>query len=249
MSDQTYTIESTSIGCELRFEGDSLSYHMVRKLKECRVDQITKVVIKTAFGLGEEISIRIYFLENGKEKKFQPINALVISEATSDFLDDLKSRISTQASWEDKRDEPAVTEDGSKVYDLQFLPFGWGGAGLGRGVQIWIYTICFAVLILPLFYFIPLIVRGGYRIYCSDSGLEVRKFGSTKFNWESLDVGFQKVRVVNRENYSSSEVMKVKFSDGGKTKNVAMRYDHVVALMKELVERGVLEESVMGNFA
>jgi len=122
MSDKVYSIEGSQMTYEFGFEGDVVYCHLVRRMKECRLDQITKVVQKkTSLGMGDELSFRIFFTENGKEKKFPWVQAKIINQENKDFFEDLKSRLGSHVIWEDKREETATTnESGHSVYDLQF---------------------------------------------------------------------------------------------------------------------------------
>lgn len=250
--DKVYQLESTTIGYEVGFEGDIIYCHLMRRLKETPVSQITKVTIKKAtLGSGEEISFRVIFTENGKEKKFPWIQAKVTTPTTRAFLDDLKSRINGNAAWEDKRESGSVDEAGNNVYDLQYLPIGYAGAGLSRGVQIWIYLICLAVLIIPLIYFIYLLATGGYRIYTNDQGITIKKTGATTFTWDELEkVDFTRVNVVDTNNYSKTGVLRAKFTgSNNKAVSVVMRYDHALPLLKELADRGEISEEVLNQFS
>lgn len=251
MSDKTYSLESNSVSYSVGFEGDIIYCEMFRRLKECRLDQVTKVVQKkTTMGLGDEISFRIYFMENGVEKKFPWIQVLVTSPETKAFFDDLKSRLGSQVAWEDKREQAATDESGAKVFDLQFLPFGYAGSGLSRTLQIWIYLICLAILVIPLILLIIILVKGGYRIYTNEEGIEVRKLGSKKVKWEDIEeITFQQVKVTNYDTYQSNQVAKVRIKrkNGGRISFV-MRYDHAIPFMKELAEHDVIDEEMVGQF-
>ncbi len=233
---------------EFGFEGDVLYCHLIRRMKECRLDQITKVVQKKpSIGMGEEISFRIYFIENGKEKKFPWVQAMIINPSTKEFLEDLKSRLPSHVMWEDKREETSKSDDGRLVYDLQYLPFGYAGAGLNRPLQIWIYMICFAVFIIPLIYYIYVLASGGYRIYLSDSSVTIRKAGATTYQFDDLDeVNLTRINVVSQDSWTETEVLRVVFdSKSGRRKKVVMRYDHAAPMLKELAAKGVISEDVV----
>lgn len=251
MENKVYQLESNSIGYEVGFEGDRIYCHLVRRLNEAPINQIQEVIIKkTSLGTGEEISFRIVYLENGKEKKFPWIQAKVTSGTTTSFLEDLKSRISDQVVWTDRRQEVTKDESGNKVYDLQYLPFGYGGAGLSRTLQIWIYLICLAILVIPLIYYIYLLSTGGYRIYTNDQSLTIRKTGATTFMWNEIDnVDFTRINVIDRDNWSQTEVLKIRITGkDGKSKSGVMRYDHALPLLKELAEREVISADYLSNF-
>ena len=165
------------------------------------------------------------------------------------FFDELKARTSSQVVWEDKRQAASVDASGAKVYDMQFLLFGYNGAGLSRSLQLWMFVIAMGVLIIPLFYFIPILVKGGYRLYVSDSGLEIRKFGSQKYTWEEIEaVDVQKVNVRDRQSRSTTQVSRIEVTPkSGKSISFVMRNDIGIPFMKELVEHGVLDaEKVIG---
>ncbi len=249
MEDKIYPIESSALTYKMGFEGDVVYCHMIRRLKECRIDQISRVVLKKPpIGLGDEVQFRIFFIEEGKEKKFQWIPAKIHNPTTAQFLEDLKSRLPAGIPWDDLREAiVAPVKDGQKVYDLQYLLMGYAGSGLPRKVQIWMYLIGFAVLILPLYYYIWILATGGYRVYISDAGVRVRKFRDSIFPYDTLDVKFQKVNV--RNNYvTTTQVMNVWFSRPGKKKKVVMRFDQARLLLQELVERKVLGEEVLADF-
>ncbi|UKN01246.1 hypothetical protein K6119_16075 [Paracrocinitomix mangrovi] len=252
MEDKIYNLESNVMSYNLGFEGQNVYCELIRRLKECPLNQVTKVSIKkTPMGAGDEISFRIFFVENGKEKKFPWIQAKVTNPVTAEFLDDLQSRIPQTATWEDKRNSSAtVDESGRNVYDLQYLPFGYAGAGLGRGLQIWIYLICLAVLVIPLIYYIYLLATGGYRIYTNDQGITIKKTGSTYFSWDELEnVDFTRINVIDRQNYSQTEVLKAVFKGKGKKASVVMRYDHALPLLKELAAQDIISEEYLSQFS
>jgi hypothetical protein len=244
MSDKVYEIEGSTMSYDFGFEGDIIYCHLIRRIKECRLDQITKVVQKKpSIGLGEEISFRIYFTENGKEKKFPWVQGLIMNPSTKEFLEDLKSRLPVHVAWEDQRAAADQTEAGQAVYDLQYLPFGYAGAGLSRSLQIWIYLICLAVLVIPLIYNIYLLTSGGYRIYVGDKSLTIRKAGKTVIPFDDIEkVDMQQIEV-RSANYSSSQLMKIWFQQkSGKRKKVIMRYDQCSAMFKDLGAKGVMSE-------
>ena len=111
------------------------------------------------------------------------------------------------------------------------------------------FVIAMGVLIIPLFYFIPILVKGGYRLYVSDSGLEIRKFGSQKYTWEEIEaVDVQKVNVRDRQSRSTTQVSRIEVTPkSGKSISFVMRNDIGIPFMKELVEHGVLDaEKVIG---
>ena len=250
MEDKSYKIKSNSVSYTLGFEDDKLYCEAWRRIKECPVNQVTKVVQKKqSIGMGDELSFRIFYVENGKEKKFPWIMALLTASELQPFFDELKARVGSQVVWEDKRQAASVDESGAKVYDMQFLLFGYNGAGLSRSLQLWMFAISLGILIIPLFYFIPILVKGGFRLYVSDSGLEIRKFGSQKYAWEEIEaVAVQKVNVRDRQSHSTTQVSRIDVSPkSGKKISFVMRNDIGIPFMKELVKHGVLdEEKVIG---
>ena len=244
MENKSYKLESNSVSYTLGFEGDVLYIEAWRRIKECPVNQISRVVQKKqSIGLGDELSFRIYYLENGKEKKFPWVMVLLTSSELQPFFDELKARAGSQVVWEDKRQAASVDASGANVYDMQFLPFGYNGAGLGRGLQLWMFTITLGILIVPLFYFIPILLKGGYRLYVSDSGLEIRRFGSQKYSWEEIEaVDVQEVNVRDRQSRSTTQVTRIELTPRtGKNTSFVMRNDIGIPFMKELVEHGVLD--------
>ena len=130
------------------------------------------------------------------------------------------------------------------MYDMQFLLLGYNGAGLSRSLQLWMFVIALGILIIPLFYIIPILVKGGYRLYVSDSGLEVRKFGSKKYAWEEIEaVAVQKVNVRDRQSRSTTQVSRIDVTPkSGKKISFVMRNDIGIPFMKELVKHGILDE-------
>ena len=250
MENKTYQLSSSAVAYTMGFENEIVYCELIRRLKECRVDQIVKVVKKkTSLGAGDEISFRIFYNENGKEKKFPWIQASLIDGTTKAFFEDLKERCSEQVIWEDRISGSNDAEGGGKVYDLQVLLFGYAGAGLSRGVQLWLYLICLAVLIFPLIYFIKILATGGYRIYTNESGLEVRKFLSKKFAWNNIkDMHVTNVNVKDSETNSVTRVMRLDFSGNGSKMKVVMRHDHAVPLLKELVEHEIVSEELIKDF-
>jgi hypothetical protein len=250
MEDKSYKLESNSVSYTLGFEDDKVYCEAWRRIKECPVNQVTKVIQKKqSIGTGDELSFRIYYVENGSEKKFPWIPVLLTSTELHPFFDELKARTGSQVVWEDKRQAASVDVSGAKVYDMQYLLFGYNGAGLSRSLQLWMYTILLGILILPLFYFIPILVKGGYRLYVSDSGLEIRKFGSRKYTWEEIeDVAIQQVNVRDRQSHSTTQVSRITVTPkSGKGTSFVMRNDVGIPFMKELVKHGVLdEEKVIG---
>ena len=250
MENKTYELNSSSMNYTMGFENGNIYCELFRRLKECQVSQVVKVVKKkTSLGAGDDISFRIYYLENGKEKKFPWIQTSIIDANTKAFFEDLKGRCGSHVIWEDRLSGANTAEDGSKVYDLQFLPFGYGGAGLTRGTQLWIYTICFAALIFPLIYFIKILATGGYKVYTDESGMEVRKFSSKKYTWESIqNMQVTNINVHNRENHTTTKVMRIDFIVNGKKKKLVMRHDHAVPLLKELVDHDIVSEDLVKDF-
>jgi hypothetical protein len=250
MNNTKYVLSSSSLSYTLGFENDLLYCEMVRRLKDCRIDQVTRVVKKkTSLGAGDDISFRIFYSDNGKEKKFPWVQASLIDANTKAFFDDLKERCNDQVIWEDKLVDSTKTADGGHVYDLQYLPFGYGGAGLSRGVQLWIYMICLAVLIFPLIYFIIILVKGGYRVYTDDYGFEIRRFSGRKFSWNELtNVSVTNINVRDAESNSTTKIMRIDLQTGNKNQKLVMRHDHAVPLLKELVQREKVNQELIKNF-
>ena len=250
MEDKVYQLSSSSITYTLGFENDSVYCEMIRRLKECPVNQVVKVVKKkTSLGAGDEISFRIFYTENGKEKKFPWVQASLIDGNTKAFLDDLKARTGDHVIWEDRIAGSNEAEGGGKVYDLQFLLFGYAGAGLSRSVQLWLYLLTLAVLIFPLIFFIKILAFGGYRIYTNESGMEVRKFSSKKYSWNSIkNMQVTNVNVKDRETNAVTRVMRLDFQGNGIKDSVVMRHDHAVPLLKELVEHEIVAEELIKDF-
>ena len=245
MEDKSYKLESNSVSYTLGFEDDKLYVEAWRRIKECPVNQVTKIVQKKqSIGMGDELSFRIYYIENGSEKKFPWVMVLLTAAELQPFFDELKSRTGSQVVWEDKRQGASIDASGAKVYDMQFLLFGYNGAGLSRSLQLWMFVIALGILIIPLFYFIPILVKGGYRLYVSDSGLEVRKFGSKKYSWEEIEaVAVQKVNVRDRQSRSTTQVSRIDVTPkSGKKISFVMRNDIGIPFMKELVKHGILDE-------
>lgn len=250
MSDKRYQLESSTMSYTVGFEGDIIYCELIRRIKECRIDQVTKVIQKkTTMGLGDESSFRICYVENGVEKKFPWIQVRITAAEFKPFMEDLKGRLGSQVIWEDAREKGEVDESGAKVYDMQYLPFGYAGAGLGRGVQIWIYMICLAVLVIPLIYFIIILAKGGYRIYSNDQGIEIRKMGSKFVRWDDIEqITFQQINVRD-QNYQTTQVCKVRLHPkNGRRISWVMRYDFTMPFMRELADRGVIEEEMVGQF-
>ncbi len=251
MQKKSFPLDSTSLSYTFSFEHDMLSCELFKKVAECRIDQITKVVQKnTSMGLGEELSFRIYYLENGKEKKFPWIPVLITSQNGIDFFEELKNRVSPQVIWEDKRVGNTVDESGGKIFDIQFLPLGYSGSGLSRGVQIWMYLFITFWLIFPLIYLIKVLAIGGYKIYASDNQMELRKFGSKKIAWNDIDdITFQQVTVRDQQNFQSNQVLKIViYPKNGRKIKFVMRYDFAMPFMKELASHGVIKEEDIGRF-
>lgn len=250
MENKSYKLVSNSVSYTLGFEDDKLYIEAWRRIKDCPVNQITRVVQKKpSFGMGDELRFRIYYMENGREKKFPWVMVLLTSDELPAFFDELKLRANSLVVWEDKRQEATIDDSGAKVYDMQFLPFGYNGAGLSRSLQLWMYLITLGILIFPLFYFVPVLVKKGYRLYVSDSELEIRKFGSRKFSWEEIaSVAVQKVNVRDRQSFSTTQVSRIEITPKlGKKISFVMRNDNGIPFMNELVKHGVLDaEMVIG---
>jgi len=94
-----------------------------RKLAECNYDQITKVVESNTL-LENKCKIIIYFLKNGKEKRFGGIGSFIegsVSEPEfNNFLEILKSKLPTHAIWTNKIAEKIEkkTLDGAMKFKL-----------------------------------------------------------------------------------------------------------------------------------
>ena len=250
MENKTYELSSSSMSYTMGFENGVIYCELFKRLKECQVSQVVKVVKKkTSLGGGEDISFRIFYVENGKEKKFPWIQTSLIDPNTKAFFEDLKGRCGSHVIWEDKISGANTTEEGDKAYDLQYLPLGYGGAGLTRGTQLWIYMICFAVFIIPLIYYIKILATGGYKIYTDESGMEIRKFSSKKYSWDSIqNMQVTNVKVHDRDNHSVSKVMRIDFIAAGNKKKLIMRHDHAVPFLKELVQHDIVSEELVKDF-
>jgi len=250
MENKKFKLESSAIGYDVLFADEIVSVSMIRKLKECRYDQVTKVVQKKTPLSGDEVSFRIFFMENGTEKTFPWVQSLITAPSTKECMEFMKAAFPSTVQWIDQREEVAKDETGRKKYDLQVLPLGYAGAGLGRGLQIWLYMIFLGVLIIPFFYYLYILVTGGYRIYTSDQGIEIKKAGSKKWAWSEIDhFEFTNVTVIDSNNYSKSHVLKmITVPKSGRKSTVVMRYDHAVPLMKELAERGLISEELVATY-
>lgn len=252
MENKVFKLESSALSHDLIFENGEIAVSMIRKLKSCRIDQVTKVVQKqTSLSGGDEISFRIYFNENGKEQKFPWVQALVTASSTKECLDYMKQNLPASVIWIDERELKQNAADGRKVFDLQFLPFGYAGAGLPRGVQLWIYLIALAVLIVPLILIGKILATGGYRIYCDDHGIELKKLGSKRFSWSDIaHINLTHVTVVNQDNTGSGRVLKMTLqTKTGGNANWVMRYDHAIPLMKIMSEHQLISEETLKKFA
>lgn len=247
MSQNEFRLESSSVTYTVGFQQGNIYCQLFRKIAECRLDQITKVILKrSSIGMGDEYSFRLFYNENGKEKKFPWIQVLYTSSDGELFFKELRDRLGSHVIWQDTRNDISVDESGAKIFDMQYLPMSYSGAGLTRGTQLWIYTIIFGLFILPLIYYVKILAKGGYRIYAGDSELEIRKFGSKKIAWNDIsDITFQKITVRN-QSFQSNDVVKVcvQPKSGRKIKFV-MRYDQLIPFMKELVVKGIIEEGVV----
>ena len=245
-----FKVESATISYDVIFADGNVSVSLIRTLKECCYDQVTKVVQKKTPMSGEEVSFRIFFMENGKEKSFPWVQCLMMAQSTKDLFDFMKATFPPTVQWIDQRTETTKDEAGRKVYDLQVLLFGYAGAGLGRGLQIWLYLICLACFIFPLFYYIYILATGGYRIYTSDQGIEIKKAGATKLSWNEIErFEFTNVTVKDTNNFSRTHVMKITtIAKSGKKISVVMRLDHASPFMKELAERGLISEELVAKF-
>lgn len=245
MENKAYKLDSNSVSYTFGFEDDKLYCEAWRRIKECPLNQITKVVQKKpSIGMGDELSFRIYYLDNGAEKKFPWVMVLLTAAELQPFFAELKARTSSQVIWEDKREAAKVDASGAKSYDMQYLPFGYNGAGLNRSLQLWMYTIILGIMVIPLFYYIPILIKGGFRLYVSDSGLEVRKFSSRKFSWEEVEnVSVQRVNVRDRQSYSTTQVSKITVTPKSEKEiSFVLRNDVGIPFTKELVAHGVLDE-------
>ena len=252
MDFKKFTLESSTLNYDIIFEGGNFSVHFLRKLGECRLDQVTKVEQKkSAMSGGDETSFRVYYLKDGVEKKFPWIQARVTSPATKECLDYMKAVFPPTVEWIERRKEVQVDETGRKKYDLQCLPFGYAGAGLPRALQLWIYFIFLSVLIVPFFYYLVVLAKGGYRIYTSDNGIEIRKAGAKKMTWSDIErFNFTDVNVYDPNSFSSTHVLKlVAISKSGRSTSAVMRFDHALPLMKELAERGLVSEELVRKYA
>lgn len=246
MADKTYRLQGVALGADAGFDNGKVFINAIGNKHEVPFIDLKEVIVKkTPMSAGDEISIRLVYIKDGSDKKTGWVQAKVADADTREFVADLKSRIPDTVIWTDKREAAKTNEAGQKVYDLQFLPFGYAGAGLPRAGQIWIYLICTAVLILPLIYFIYLLAKGGYRIYTDDNGLTIRKTGDTRFSWNDIKgVEVTRVKVVDQQNFTSADVLKLHFK-GAKNKSVVMRYAQAAPLLKELGQRGVMSQDLV----
>jgi hypothetical protein len=252
MENRVFKLESSAVSYDMIFSDGSVSVSMIRKLKECRYDQVTKVIQKhTTFGGGDELSFRIFFMENGTEKTFPWVQARVNSENTKACLEFMKQVFPATVEWTDQRTESKTDASGRKQYDMQFLPLGYAGAGLPRGLQLWIYMIGLGVLIFPLIYIAKVLATGGYRVYTNNSRIEIKKFGSHQIEWNNVDkIDLTNVKVVDQNNYSSNHVMRFQVSEkSGKRSKFVMRLDHAVPLLKEMAEHQVVSEELIKKYA
>lgn len=251
MENSSFNLQSSAVNYDMHFADGLVSVSMIRKLKECRYDQVVKIVQKhTTFGGGDEMSFRIYFMEDGKEKSFPWVQANVNADSTKACIMHMKLVFPQTVQWIDQRQERKMASDGRSQYDLQFLPLGYAGAGLPRGLQLWIYLFGLGILIFPLVYIVKVLATGGYRVYTDVTGVEIKKFFSKKWSWENIaGVDLTNVRVVDSNNYSASQVMRMKISgrDGKKSKFV-MWYDHAIPLLKEMAKHNLVSEELTNKF-
>lgn len=252
MGNKVFKLESSSVGYDMNFEEGSVSVSMIRKIKECRYDQVTKVIQKhTTFGGGDELSFRIYFIENGSEKSFPWIQARVNSENTKACLEYMRQVFPSTVEWKDQRSESKTDSSGRNQYDMQFLPLGYAGAGLPRGLQLWIYMLGLGVLIFPLIYIAKVLATGGYRVYTNDSGIEIKKFGSNFTEWNNIEkVDLTNVKVVDQNSFSSNHVMRFIITQKtGRRSKFIMRLDQAVPLLKEMESHGLVSEELVKKYA
>jgi hypothetical protein len=252
MENKTFKLESGSVSYDMIFEDGKVAVSLFRKLKECRLDQVTKVIQKhTSMGGGDEMSFRIFFMENGKEQNFPWVQALVNKQSTKDCIEHMKAVFPSTTLWTDKREESNTDASGRKMHDMQFLPLGYAGAGLPRGLQLWIYMLGLGVLIFPLIYIAKVLATGGYRVYSDTNGIEIKKFGSKKWAWNEIqNVDLTNINVIDQNNYSKSQVLKmVVTSKSGSKSKFVMRFDHAVPLMREMAEHGLVSAELIAKFA
>lgn len=251
MENKTFKLETSTLSYDVIFEGDLVSVSMIRKLKECRFDQVTRVVQKhTSLGAGDEMSFRIFFMENGKEKSFPWIQARVHVESTKACLEHMKAVFPKTVQWIDQRGEIGKDASGRNQYDMQFLPFGYAGAGLPRGLQLWIYMIGLGVLIFPLIYIAKVLATGGYRVYTDPEGIEIKKFSSKKWSWNEIEsISLTDTKVVDSGSYTSSHVMKMVVKNkAGHSSKFVMRFDSAVPLMKEMADHDLISPQLLEKY-
>jgi hypothetical protein len=226
---------------------------MGRNISECQLTQIVRVEVKAApLKGGDEIQFRIVYNNGGKEKNFNWIHARLNDHTTKSCFDYLKSAIPSHAEWKDMR-TTSISSDGRKAYNIQYDPWyarlmGESVVNLNRGLSLWLHLIFLFPTIVPLFYHLPIIIKGGYRIYTDENEVEFRWWSSKKYNWNELsNVEWRQIKIKGDSYVDYLLEFHVQTSKGDSFKLV-LTLANSKQFMRDLADHGIIDQSVVEQF-
>lgn len=249
-----FIVDSGNTKYDLVFENGIVVLKLLVKIKECRYDEVTGVQIKNAFmSGGGMISFCINYLNNGKQKSFPWIDARMDDPSTAACLDYMKQVFPSDIQWIDNRKNEHSTVKGNQQYDLQFslalLP-DLGIITLPRTFQLVFWTLITAAFLLPLPYFLKILITGGYKIYTDEQVLEVRKFFSKKFRWDEIErVEVVRWKILDVGSGNQQRILKVTIV--GKTSGSSsgiMRLDHGIPFLNKMNEHHLIDPDLLSLF-
>jgi hypothetical protein len=244
---------NTAMETTIYLSGSEIHYKYGFKKMTTSLQSLKEVILKSSKLNGTRI-VKINYDNGKKVKQFLRLEGDPSNQGITALLEMLKTEV-PHLKWTDEGTAKAVTKEGGKsIYDLQVYLVGYAGAGLPRMLQIWIIWGIFSLLIIPLPFFIYILMKKGYRIETDNDFITVRNIREKQYRWSEV----HQVNMVNvsvkmyNEGIYTQTVQVIRFEmklSTGKTVKFRMRTLEAQPFIKELVTRKKLAEEYVQTAA
>ena len=230
---------------------DILKYKMLTHKVEMPLTAIKEVRMKANAFLGT-LGIQIRYEKNGKIKNLQKIESKASDNTVKPFLEELKNRIPETAQWNDLREQNttvSTNEFGREVFPLQYLPFGYSGAGLPRGLQIGLIWGIFSLAIFGIPVLLYMIFKKSYMVEADEDYLIIRKMSEKRYRWDEVkNMEFQPVHVT-QNSVAKNQLMKYKvILQNGRKRKFIMRDFESKPFMQILADKGFINKQEVEEY-
>ncbi|MCA9564405.1 MAG: hypothetical protein KC561_13005, partial [Myxococcales bacterium] len=163
---------------------------MKRRVAEIPVASIVEVQKRTsAMSSGDMAGFQIHYFDTRKNKrrKLSLVQYRIGDPDAAQFLALLEQRLpETTGIVQQSKIHEMADGSGNRIWDIQLRWLRGSTAVLHRSVALWLFTIIFGVMIIPLPLFIYMHATGAYRIILSGEGIRYRKIQERFIPWASV---------------------------------------------------------------